>query len=165
MREEVQRKKVRLEEVLGESQEVESRTDRLGSKVPSSQAEDAESSRAASARAGEMHPPPVPDKNKNKRKAVDTEGSDTNFLRAPVKRKKKGEAEDPLDVDFNNLRIAKNVAFSTTTPDIPVVDGVIPRIIPQYVAVQRRERPARLSDHAENGPNFKKFHSNKVLPP
>lgn len=164
-REEVQRKKVRLEEVLGESQEVEGRTDRLGLKAPSSQAEDPESSRAAFARGGEMPPPPVPDKNKNKRKAVDTEESDTNFLRAPVKRKKKGEAEDPLDVDFNNLRIAKNVAFSATTPEIPVVDGVIPRIIPQYVAVKRRERPAQPSNHPENGPNFKKFHSNKVRPP
>lgn len=115
---------------------------------------------------GPMPPPPVP--SRSKRKADDLTAPDTDFLRAPVKRKRKGQAEDALDVDFNNLKIAKLPARPAGTDAVfAAEDGhEQPRLVEVLVPLFQRTKIARQGPalpHEYDGRSFGKFRSNKIM--
>lgn len=114
---------------------------------------------------GMMPPPPVP--SRAKRKADDTGASDTDFLRAPVKRKRKGQAEDALDVDFNNLEIAKlpSRPAGVDTAAVAEDDEDQPRLVEVLVPLFQRTKLARRGPAAlpvTDSRGFGKFRSNRV---
>jgi len=108
--------------------------------------------------AGSMAPPPVPAKKGTKRPAEDQTTSE--FLEAASKKRKKGAELDPMDVAFNQLKIAKPVVLSNDENDLEGADkDGPPRLVVLHVPMFVRTKEKRVGGpvEVEGVANFKKF--------
>ena len=115
-----------------------------------------------------MPPPPVPVRKGATTASEAKRKADQKFLEAAATKKKKGAAVDPMDLEFNGLKIAKAETATKKSDTSHDLEGegelANPRLIVLHVPMYVRTKERRVGGPVEvdGVPNFKKF--KKVSP-
>lgn len=168
-------KRARLEKERKEMEE-EARRRRLSEVMEEGRSEEEEDSeaRVEAARRGKMPPPPVPTRAINPDGASGAGGTaegEFELLQVPAKKRaRKGAEPDPLDAEFNRLRLVKPrpppAVAAMQIEDGPPADGRTCRMVVVRVPLYDRQARERQQPPAsvDGVRNFKKFKKVWLLP-